>query len=187
MAYRRPKSLWVLLVRAKLKPDMRDDEPFGEIRPCGKAVNHARCKTCKMITPTQISRSASGATIKLRCNTSCKTTNVVHLAPCTNCRKQYVGETGDHVNQRMNGHRDDWKHKWFERSPVTERFWSPKHDFVNHAVLCCLDHNPEWTDRTRLLDPNTLRPYHINKGDQYRESSFLSQGMRQLMRNVLFM
>ena len=70
MAYRRPKSLWDLLVRAKLKPDRHDDEPLGETRLCGKA----RCKTCKMITPTQIAKSVSGATIKLRCNTSCKTT-----------------------------------------------------------------------------------------------------------------
>ena len=29
MAYRRPKSLWDLFVRAKLKPDMRDDEHLG--------------------------------------------------------------------------------------------------------------------------------------------------------------
>ena len=132
MAYRRPKSLRNLLVRAKLKPDVRDDEPLRETRPCGKA----KCKTCKMITPTQIAKSASGATIKLRC----KTTSVVYLITCTKCGKQYVGETGDHVNQRMNGHRDDWKHKRFERSP--------EHDILNHAALCCLDHNPEWTDRT---------------------------------------
>ena len=169
MAYRRPKSLRDLHVRAKLKPDMRDDEPLGETRPCGKA----RCKTCKMITPTQIAKSASGAIIKLRCNTSCKTTNVVYLITCTKCGKQYVGETGDHVNQRMNGHRDDWKHKRFERSPVAEHFCSPEHDFLNHATLCCLDHNPEWTDRTRkaresywIRRLNTLRPYGINKGDQ---------------------
>ena len=76
-------------------------------------------------------------------------TNVVYLITCTKCGKQYVGETGDHVNQRMNGHRDDWKHKRFERSPVAEHFCSPEHDFLNHATLCCLDHNPEWTDRTR--------------------------------------
>ena len=169
MAYRRPKSLRDLLVRAKLKPDMRDDEPFGETRPCGKA----RCKTCKMITPTQIAKSASGETIKLRCDTSCKTTNVVYLITWTKCGKQYVGETGDHVNQRMNGHRDDWKHKRFERSPVAEHFCSPEHDFLNHATLCCLDYNPEWTNRTRkaresywIRRLNSLRPYGINKGDQ---------------------
>ena len=147
---------------------MRDDEPLGETRPCAKA----RCKTCKMITPTQIAKSASGATVKLRCNTSCKTTNVVYLITCTKCGKQYVGETGDHVNQRMNGHRDDWKHKRFERSPVAEHFCSPEHDFLKHAALCCLDHNPQWTDRTRKVGEsywtrllNTLRLYG-NKGDQ---------------------
>ena len=44
-------------------------------------------------------------------------------------KKKYVGETGDHVNQRMNGPRDDWKHKRFERSPVAEHFCSPELDF----------------------------------------------------------
>ena len=84
MAYRRPKSLWDLLIRAKLKPDRRDDEPLGETRPCGKA----RCKTFKIITPTQIAKSASGATVKLRSNTSCSTTNVVYLITCTKCGKK---------------------------------------------------------------------------------------------------
>ena len=147
---------------------MRDDKSLGETRPCGKA----RCKTCKMITPHR-SRSASGATNKPSCNISCKTTNVVYLITCTKCRKQYVGETGDHVNQPMNGNLDDWKHKRFEKSPVAERFCSLEHDFLNHAVLCCLDHNPEWTDRTRkaresywIRRLNTLRPYSFNKDDQ---------------------
>ena len=58
----------------------------------------------------------------------------------------------------MNGHRDDWKHKRFQRSPVAEHFCSPEHDFVNHAMLCCLDHNPEWTDRTRKAKKSLLDP-----------------------------
>ena len=111
------------------------DEPFWETRPCGKA----RCKTSKMITHTQIAKSASGATIKLRCNTSC----IRRPMLSTKCGKQYGGETRDHVKQRMNGHRTDWKHKRFERSPVAEHFCSPEHDFLNHATLCCLHHNPE--------------------------------------------
>ena len=91
---------------------------------------------------------------------------------------------------------ENWtlKHKWFERSPVAEHFCLPEHDFLNHAALCCLDHNPEWTDRIRKAPEsywirrlNTLWPYGINKGDRQRESSFLSQGMRQFMWNVLFL
>ena len=146
----RSKSLRDLLVRGKLKPDTRDDN--AEARPCGKA----RCKTCKMITPTQI--AVSGAIIKLRCNTSCKTTNVVYLIICTKCGKQYVGETGDDVNQWMNGHWDDLRHKRFERSPVAEHFCSPEYDFINHASLCCLDHNSERSNHEsprELMDPTS--------------------------------
>ena len=73
--------------------------------------------------------------------------NVVYLITCTKCRKQYVVETSDHVNQRMNGHRDEWKQKRFEKFPIAEHFCSSEHDFLNHASLCCF----------------TLRPHSINK------------------------
>ena len=149
--YRRPKSMRDLLERAKLKPDMRDDEPLVETRPCGKA----RCKTCKMITPRQIAKSASGATTKLMCNTSCKT----------------MLSTLQHTPSVENNMLVKPVIMW------TEHFCSPEHDFPNHATLCCLDHNPELTDRTKkarereresywIRRLNTLRPYRINKGDQ---------------------
>ena len=50
MAFRRPKSLRELLERARLKPDPTDEEPHGECKPCGRP----RCRTCDMITPSQI-------------------------------------------------------------------------------------------------------------------------------------
>ena len=154
--------MWDLLVCAKFKPDTRDDEPPEETRPYGKA----RCKTCITTTPYNSLSQHLGANIKLRCKSNCKT-NVVCLIACTECGKLYVGDTSDHMNQRRNGHMDDWKLKRFERSPGAEHFCSPEHDFLNHASLCCLDHNPEWTDRTRKA----------------RESC---QDVRQLMWNVLF-
>ena len=90
--------------------------------------------------------------------------------------------------EKSRTHRDDWKHKRFERSPVAELFCSPEHDFLNQATLCCLDHNLEWTDRTRkaresywIRRLNTLRPYGINKGIIVPKS-----GMRQLMWSVSF-
>ena len=62
------------------------------------------------------------------------------------CGKQYAGETKAPLNIRMNGHRDDWRHKKFERSPVGEHFCSSGHDFLSHASVCCLESNPEETD-----------------------------------------
>ena len=107
--------------------------------------------------------SSSGAIVKLKRNTNCRTQNVVYLISCGKCRKQYVGETKGPLNIRMNGHRDDWRHKRFERSPVAEHFCLPEHDFISHASVCCLDHNSEWTEeikKTRqksreLLDPSS--------------------------------
>ena len=105
------------------------------------------------VTPTQIAKSVSGASIKLRCSTSCKTTNVVYLITCTKCGKQYIGKTPDYLNQRMNGHRDNWKHKRFERSPVAEHFCSPEHDFLNHAVLCCLEPGVDRSNQESSREP----------------------------------
>ena len=168
MAFRRPKSLRDFLVRARLKPNSNDDNQNGECRPCGRK----RCQCCKMITSAGTVKSSSGATVRLRQNTDCTTENVVYLISCSSCNKQYVGETKGPLNKRMNGHRDDWRHRRFERSPTAEHFHSADHDFLSHASVCCLEHNKEWSDSTRKLREsywirrlNTLCPFGINKGD----------------------
>ena len=97
-----------------------------------------------------------------------------------------VGETGDHVNQRMNGGRDDWKHKRFARSPAAEHFCSPEHDFFNHALFCCSDHNPEQESSRELSDPTPRHSTAILYPER-RPVEGLSQGMRQLMQTVVFM
>ena len=168
MAFRRPKSLRDFLVRARLKPNSDDDNQTGECRPCGRK----RCQCCKMITTAGTVKSSSGATVRLRQNTDCTTENVVYLISCSSCNKQYVGETKGPLNKRMNGHRDDWRHRRFERSPTAEHFHSADHDFLSNASVCCLEHNKEWSDSTRKLREsywirrlNTLCPFGINKGD----------------------
>ena len=168
MAFRRPKSLRDFLVRARLKPNSDDDNQNGECRPCGRK----RCQCCKMITSAGTVKSSSGATVGLRQKTDCTTENVVYLISCSSCNKQYVGETKGPLNKRMNGHRDDWRHRRFERSPTAEHFHSADHDFLSHASVCCLEHNKEWSDSTRKLREsywirrlNTLCPFGINKGD----------------------
>ena len=127
---------------------------------------------CKMITSAGTVKSSSGATVRLRQNTDCTTENVVYLISCSSCNKQYVGETKGPLNKRMNGHRDDWRHRRFERSPTAEHFHSADHDFLSNASVCCLEHNKEWSDSTRKLREsywirrlNTLCPFGINKGD----------------------
>ena len=168
MAYRRPKSLRDILVHAKLNPDPSDDGPTGESKPCG----NKRCFTCKLMTPTQIAKSSSGASVKLKRQTNCKSANVIYLITCTQCGKQYVGETKRALNERMNGHRSDWTKRRFQRSPVAEHFHLQNHDFNSHVSLCCIDHDAQWSDDTRkaresywIRRLNTMQPHGINKGD----------------------
>ena len=144
------------------------DNQTGECRPCGRK----RCQCCKMITSAGTVKSSSGATVRLRQNTDRTTENVVYLISCSSCNKQYVGETKGPLNKRMKGHRDDWRHRMFERSPTAEHFHSADHDFLSNASVCCLEHNKEWSDSTRKLREsywirrlNTLCPFGINKGD----------------------
>ena len=91
---------------------------------------------------------------------------------CGKCGKQYVGETKGPLNIRMNGHRDDWRHKRFERSLTAEQFCLQQHDFLRHAPVCC---NSEWKDNARkshesywIRRLNTLSPSGINKKDKSR-------------------
>ena len=94
-----------------------------------------------MKPPSQTATSASGARVKLKGDTNCRTQNVVFLMSCGKCGKQYVGETKGRLNIRMNGHRDDWRHKRFERSPTAEHFCLQGHDFLSHASVCYLESN----------------------------------------------
>ena len=132
-------------------------------RPYGRKI----CQCCKMITPAGSVKSSPVATVRLRLNTDCKTENVVYLISCSSCSKQYVGEIKGPLNKRMNGHRDDWRHRMFERSPTAEHFHSANNDFLSHASVCCLVHNKERLNSTRKLRESywIRRPFGINKGD----------------------
>jgi hypothetical protein len=49
----------------------------------------------------------TGKEYKIFCNVNCKTPNVVYLLDCHVCGSQYVGESAQPFNKRMNGHRSD--------------------------------------------------------------------------------
>ena len=130
-----------------------------------------RCFTCKLMTPTQIAKSSSGASVKLKRQTNCKSANVIYLITCTQCGKQYVGETKRALNERMNGHRSDWTKRRFQRSPVAEHFHLQNHDFNSHVSLCCIDHDAQWSDDTRKA-----RESYCIRLTEYHATSWYQQG-----------
>ena len=74
MAFGRPKSLRDLLLGTRLKLDPTDNEPHDECKPCSRP----RCRTCNMITPSNIATSSNGARVRLKGNADCRTKNVVY-------------------------------------------------------------------------------------------------------------
>ena len=103
IAYRRPKNLRDLLVRAEVIP--RERKQPGT-RPCGGRG----CKTCPMLqTMDSITSHITGNTHKIKTSASCKSTNVVYVIRCQRCDLQYVGETEQALHERINSHRSHVK------------------------------------------------------------------------------
>ena len=122
--------------------------------------------------PTKAYRRPKSVSVKLRRQTNCKSANAIYLITCTQCGKQYNGETKHTLNERMNGHRSDWKKRRFQRSPVAEHFHLQNHAFNSHVSLCCIEHDAQWSDDTRkardsywIRRLNTIQPEGINKDD----------------------
>ena len=128
VAYRRPKNLRDLLVRADLAP--RANHPPGNT-PCGRS----RCKTCPALMTTDIFTShCTGKTYTLRTAATCKSKDVVYLIQCKRCGLQYVGETEQALNERLNSHRSDIKRKNIDK-PVAAHFNKPGHSSTDLAVM----------------------------------------------------
>ena len=180
VAYRRPKSLKDILVRAKLN-SQANPNTVGYSGPC----NTSRCQTCKIMRPLQTFKSMLGATSSIKGTFRCKKMNAVYLIGCKACKKQYVGETRQALNKRVNLHRSDWKIRKFNRSPVAEHFSAAGHSFED-VELCVIEAKETWSDPQRKERETywirrlcTIQPPGINKNDvfynkfQFRQTIFI--------------
>jgi hypothetical protein len=91
----------------------------------------------------------TGKEYKIFCNVNYKTPNVVYLLDCQVCGLQYVGESVQPFNKRMNGHRSDLTKKTL--LPVSQHFVSPGHslDDFGRSKIYIIDHNPSWKENQR--------------------------------------
>ena len=98
VAFRRPKSIKDTLVRAAVS---RPSSTFGQCKPCGDK----RCKCYLQLQHAQAFHSkTTGKEYKHFYNVNSKTPNAVYLL---DCGSQYVGESVQTFNKRMNEHRSD--------------------------------------------------------------------------------
>ena len=128
IAFRRPRNLRDLLVRASLN-DIQNETPGN--RPCGAAG----CKTCPILTATdEFTTKKTGQKFKMKFAASCKSSNIIYLITCRRCGLQYVGETGHPLHGRINGHRFNIAHRRTEESPVAAHFNGEGHSQADMVV-----------------------------------------------------
>ena len=107
------------LVRATVS---RPSSTVGQCKPCGDK----RCNCCLQLQHAQVFHSkTTGKEYNIFCNVNCKTPNVFYFLDCHVCGSQYVGESVQPFNKRMNGHRSDLTKKTL--LPVSQHFVSPGH------------------------------------------------------------
>ena len=95
IAFRRPRNLGDILVRARLPCTNSDLNVTDQESPqgCSKS-NRSRCKTCLYLKPAQKVKSHSTDFIyTIRTKSQCDTPNVIYVISCKKCGIQYVGET----------------------------------------------------------------------------------------------
>ena len=110
VAYRRPKNLKDLLVRATLEPSQQSYEGTCQ---CGRL----HCKTCTHIEMgIRFSSAVTGEDFWARATANCKTSNIIHLIECQKCDKQYVGETKNPLHLRLNSHRSDYNRRLADKT-----------------------------------------------------------------------
>ena len=97
-ANRQGPSLRRILTRAK----------FGENQNLGafKCKLDARCMCCSDIKETNIVKFPEvNGTFHIRSTMTCVSKNLIYKLTCLGCNLSYIGETGDELKNRTNGHR----------------------------------------------------------------------------------
>ena len=98
-AYRRTKNSKELLAPSKLSSNTVRNQNSEEAKGCFKC-NKKRCDLCQhyLIQDTKFQSFASNRIYRINQQLSCTSKNVIYLASCNLCRKQYVGSTSTEFN-----------------------------------------------------------------------------------------
>ncbi|KAK3099849.1 hypothetical protein FSP39_010733 [Pinctada imbricata] len=161
VSYRKPRSIKDHLVRSRLD----NPKPVGSFSTC----TNKRCKLCPRSQTTSTFKSTNtGHEYKILTNVSCKSRNVVYLITCRVCQKQYIGETEDGLNMRINNHRSSITTGKMNL-PVAQHFNQDNHSWEDMEVVP-IDHNVSWTTDQRVAKENfwqytlkTIEPDGLNK------------------------
>ena len=120
-AYKNGKNLKQMLVKSKL-----ENNNIGAFHGCSQV----RCQTCKSYAPPTKSCKiySTSETINVKNKIYCDSRNILYLITCQKCHKQYIGETGRTLRDRLNDHKSAIKNR--SKTPISIHF-----NDQNHSVL----------------------------------------------------
>ena len=138
VAFRKLKNIRDHLVHTTVKKEKHD------ILKC----NQVRCKTCDHLQETK-TVTINGKIHKINNGGSCITKNTIYALECMKYNKFYIGETGDELRSRINGHRALTKRvkdgaildEKFNDTGAAAHFGQTNHNFEKNMKLYILENN----------------------------------------------
>ena len=161
-AFRRPKNLKDMLVRARL----RRTTPVPENN--NRCLRPNTCRYCpKLNTDGRILCSASGRTYMSRYNVSCSSSNLIYCITCKRCGIQYVGQTKRELKEWFSEHflkitKND------PDSEIASHFNSQHHKGLDDIAIYIVDfiHAGPHTTKAKhlrdLIEFNWIQRLHTN-------------------------
>ena len=136
-AYRRPKNLRDILVRARL-PRPRDKPKNLTGGPCNPC-NTKSCRYCPRLNKSgRVKCTASNREYVAKHNITCKSSNIVYCLTCKCCGIQYVGQTKNRLMDRFQAHFYNISHNRQE-SEIGKHFNLPNHRGLEDVEIHILD------------------------------------------------
>ena len=92
-----------------------------------------------MMITKEFNSNITNHTYPINQTVTCTTTNVIYVIQCSYCNIQYVGESGNTVQERMRNHRSTIKnHLKHLDKPVASHFSLPNHS-INHLQVTIIE------------------------------------------------
>ena len=130
-----------------------------------KPCRHPRCATCQHLNCSKsFTSTRTGKIFFTRHNFSCTSKNVIYLITCTECKKQYVGQTSQQLNTRINHHRSSIFNK--SGTYISNHFNFPDHTIQNLKVQAIDQANTRQElnnlEKFWIQTLDTVQPFGLN-------------------------
>jgi len=103
LAYKRPKNLRDMLVRARIPPLLQNPQSCSHPNPGTIPCGSARCLTYKHVTLSERVVGPTGS-LKLWDQFTCKSSCIIYAITCVKCPAIYIGQTKRRLHNRFREH-----------------------------------------------------------------------------------